>query len=513
MPLPHAARFHRDRPIDFARHLLLLLLLTFMAAPAYAAQEQADDWQVVDDHWYILEMAGSPAGWSNDVVEKRGDLIRTINRSMMKMKRAAIEIESESSSVFIETVDGRPVSYESQSKTGQDVVHMLYTFEDGRVLMAGTQGDRRVDNQMPLPKGDWLTPYAAQEYFEARRQAGAATIEMRVLMPSQGLEPIGIKSVYQNDQMYEHDGRSLPVTHWKSEMTSMPGVETTDLLSADGHLVYQSVTIGLGELVTRVAENKQQAIAAIAGPAPEMMLTTFITPSRDLERFLETKTATFEVRATNGKLPDLPTVGSQTFERIDDGSAKIVVDLSRGSDASADKDDPANTGTSVMIDPEDKLIAALARRAQRSADDGPMALAEAMRKAAYQHISRKGYETAFASASETAKTRTGDCSEHAVLLAAMLRSQDIPARVATGLVFVPDLDNGRGIFGWHMWTQAMIDDAWVDLDATLPGDATHHAGHITTATATLADGGSESQMNSLMLMIGNLQIDVLEYGY
>jgi len=499
------------RPIEFARHLLLFLLLSVLAPPALA-QEQEDAWEVVDDHWYILEMAGATAGWSNDVVEKRGDLIRTINRSMMKMKRAAIEIESESSSVFIETADGTPVSYESQSKTGQDVVRMLYTFEDDRVLVTGTQGDRRVDNAMPLPAGDWLTPYAAQEYFEKRRQAGAATIEMRVLMPSQGLEPIGVKSVYQNDQMYEHEGRSLPVTHWKSEMTSMPGMETTDLISADGHLVYQSITTGLGELVTRVAE-KEQAIAALAGPAPEMMLTTFITPSRDLERFLETKTATFEVRARNGTLPDMPSVGSQTFERIDDGRAKIVIDLGRGSDASADKDDPANTGTSVMIDPDDKLIAALARRAKRRAGDGPMEVAEAMRKVAYQHISRKGYETAFASASETAKTRTGDCSEHAVLLAAMLRSQDIPARVATGLVFVPDFDNGRGIFGWHMWTQAMVNDQWVDLDATLPGGATHHAGHITTATATLADGSSETQMNSLMMMIGNLEIDVLEYGY
>ena len=95
----------------------------------------------------------------------------------------------------------------------------------------------------------------------------------------------------------------------------------------------------------------------------------------------------------------------------------------------------------------------------------------------------------------------------------MLRSVEIPARVASGLVYVPDMNEGRGIFGSHMWTQALIDGKWIDLDSTLPGENSFHAGYVITSTSSLQDGRSETEMNSILLLIGNLEIDVLDYGY
>ena len=56
----------------------------------------------------------------------------------------------------------------------------------------------------------------------------------------------------------------------------------------------------------------------------------------------------------------------------------------------------------------------------------------------------------------------------AVLLAAMLRSRGIPARVAYGLVHAEAFAGRRNVFAWHMWTRAWIGDRWVDLDATRP---------------------------------------------
>ena len=41
-----------------------------------------------------------------------------------------------------------------------------------------------------------------------------------------------------------------------------------------------------------------------------------------------------------------------------------------------------------------------------------------------------------ATAAEVARSREGDCTEHAVLLAALARARGIPARVAMGLVYV-----------------------------------------------------------------------------
>jgi hypothetical protein len=69
-------------------------------------------------------------------------------------------------------------------------------------------------------------------------------------------------------------------------------------------------------------------------------------------------------------------------------------------------------------------------------------------------------------ASAVLKSWTGDCTEHAVLLSALLRSQQIPARVAVGFLFVPK----AAAFAPHMWAEALINGVWIPLDSTLPLD-------------------------------------------
>jgi transglutaminase-like putative cysteine protease len=123
-------------------------------------------------------------------------------------------------------------------------------------------------------------------------------------------------------------------------------------------------------------------------------------------------------------------------------------------------------------------------------------------------VNEKGLDTAFATASETAQLRAGDCSEHAVLLAAVLRANGIPSRVAIGLVYAESFLGREGIFGWHMWTQAQIGDRWVDFDATLP--ERYHAGHVLTGTSALAEGGLAAELASSISLMGNLQIEVLD---
>ena len=72
-------------------------------------------------------------------------------------------------------------------------------------------------------------------------------------------------------------------------------------------------------------------------------------------------------------------------------------------------------------------------------------------------VRNKNFTQALATAADVAQTREGDCTEHAVLLAALARAKDIPARVAIGLVYVESLKG----FGYHMWTELYVNDAWL----------------------------------------------------
>merc|ERR1712226_102981 len=118
--------------------------------------------------------------------------------------------------------------------------------------------------------------------------------------------------------------------------------------------------------------------------------------------------------------------------------------------------------------------------------------------------------TGFASASETARSKTGDCTEHGVLLAALLRAADIPSRVCNGLVYTHANIAGKmeAVFGWHMWSQALIDDAWVDLDATLP--TSYNVGHLLVSTERMSD---ESIITSahlkMMTMLNHMDIEII----
>jgi hypothetical protein len=78
------------------------------------------------------------------------------------------------------------------------------------------------------------------------------------------------------------------------------------------------------------------------------------------------------------------------------------------------------------------------------------------------------FSTQLQPASRIADQLLGDCTEHAVLLCAMLRGRGIPARVASGFVFVPQLS----AFAPHLWTEAWVDGLWLPLDSTVSSEVT-----------------------------------------
>ena len=70
-----------------------------------------------------------------------------------------------------------------------------------------------------------------------------------------------------------------------------------------------------------------------------------------------------------------------------------------------------------------------------------------------------------ASSLETFRTLSGDSPAQAILLAALLRNQRIPARLASGLRIEPKLSR----LGFQMWTEAGVVGGWLPLDATTGG--------------------------------------------
>jgi Transglutaminase-like superfamily len=130
---------------------------------------------------------------------------------------------------------------------------------------------------------------------------------------------------------------------------------------------------------------------------------------------------------------------------------------------SRDKVRPAHRQPSFVIDYDEPAFAPL-REALRKAHGAHPTVAQLV---AFTdgHIAKKNLSRGFDIASVVARRGEGDCTEHAVLLAALARASGYPARVVTGLALV-QLDGGPQAFG-HAWAELHVGGRWTLADAAL----------------------------------------------
>jgi hypothetical protein len=103
------------------------------------------------------------------------------------------------------------------------------------------------------------------------------------------------------------------------------------------------------------------------------------------------------------------------------------------------------------------------------------------------------------SALSVLRSKEGECQSHAALYTAFARSQRIPTRVVTGIVYTK-----RVGFLYHAWCESYI-NGWLAVDPTLnqvPADATH---------IKITAGDSEGDAGALLSMVGKVKLEVLEY--
>ncbi len=494
---------------NMQRTLLSTLLVVCMLSCATATAE----WKLEQEHWYVVEIAGTRAGMMSTMLLRDGSNIRTATHMQMTLGRGTVSTTIKIASAFDETADGRPLVITSMQDMGQQPVESEWRFlDDNVVIHTSRQGDREIVRETEAPEGEWLTPMGVHRLWLKSLAAGDRVISYFTVDGQTGMEPVEMTHTFVEDRVHEIDGREIQVSVWKTSTSLMP-ITGIEYYTAEGLKVYEEVAMpGLGKMITRLA-TKAEAQRDGNAVGPEILIKTFVEPDRRIRNVGRATSATLRLRVDVGEMPQLPSAAAQRVTPGDDGvSATLVIDINDNLAATAaEVGDASYLASSAMVDAGDPLIGKLAARAVRDAGTDALSRADAMRAAVHRYVTGKGLDTAFATASETARTRSGDCSEHAVLLCAMLRAQEIPARVAVGLVYTDAFLGREAIFGWHMWTQALIDGLWIDLDATL--SSRYHAGHVLTAVSDLDQGGVDTALASTLPLMGNLQIEVVDVGY
>lgn len=133
--------------------------------------------------------------------------------------------------------------------------------------------------------------------------------------------------------------------------------------------------------------------------------------------------------------------------------------------AQAPEADARHLAASFLVDYTEPAIQALRGRIEQRYGSRP-APAE-LEAFVHDYIEVKDVARGFDVASVVAQSRSGDCSEHAVLLTALLRMYGYPARTVLG-VFVSLHEPVMG-YG-HAWAEYRGADGWIGVDGTRIAD-------------------------------------------
>jgi hypothetical protein len=166
--------------------------------------------------------------------------------------------------------------------------------------------------------------------------------------------------------------------------------------------------------------------------------------------------------------------------------------------------DPQYLEPNALVTCQDSRVRSLAQRAAKGAAD-PWEKAVRINQWVFQNVKDKNFKVAFAAASEVARNFSGDCTEHAVLAAAMCRAAGIPSRVVIGLIYVEKNDS----FGYHMWNEVYINNRWVALDPSWDQSAVD-ATHIKLSDSSLNGVSPFDAFVPLLQVMGKLEIEPLE---
>lgn len=480
------------------------------AGPAFAGTP------TTTERWYAVDLAGEPAGWMVSRSRVDGEEITSESILRLGFRRGATAQTIGIASRFVETAAGRPIRAWSRQELGAVPLEATYVFGvtpgdvvGGDVVEATfVQGESVRSETLPAADGEWLPPAALERAVAAHLAAGEERFTLRTVDPAMGIQPIRVDWARVAARVtIEVGGERHVASRWRQTQSAAPALATIVEVDADGRMLRSETPI-LGTTMTVTLASREAALAARG--TPELLVASFVAPDRPIAHPRRLDRVVYSLGLTGGadEAPVVPSTGAQRAES-DGGRAIVTVDL-----ATEEVADAADRGrflaVTAYLDHDDPRVAELAERALRDLDPeaGDGARAAALHRFVAGYLDQKDLGSILATASEVAVSRSGDCTEHAVLLAALLRSAGIPSRAVTGLVYVERFAGASEIFAYHMWTQALVDGRWVDYDATL--ERRFDAAHVALATSDLADGSVLAAIGEVAPLIGRLEVSVLE---
>jgi hypothetical protein len=480
--------------------------------------------------WDALFLGGAKVGYMRttltDTAEDGAKRVRIDTTNCVTVNRSGQATEHTITATSIETPGGGLVRFHATLRSGATPTQFTGSM-DGNQLVVNTETAGKVTTErIPWPAGAGGLMAMEQSLLRQPMQPGErrqVTGLMAVVNQAVTMELVAEK--LEPTKLLQHSEDLLRVDCRAKMPDGTPIVERL-WVNRDGVILKRQID-ALQQETYRTT--KELALADV-GPAKfDLMLDTTVPVNRPLDNPHATRRIRYRLKLkTNDPAQVFARCASQEVTSLDSRTAEVVVQAirpKRGAPSEADAETlPFNsTGTlttsapAVMKLPTDEdrapnnliqsdnpKIVSMARSIAPDETD-PWTIATSLEQAVKNYIRRPNYSQALTSAADVVQNAEGDCTEHAVLLAALCRARGIPARVAIGLVYVPAAPG----FGYHMWNEVWIDGQWIPLDATVARGGTG-AAHLKLTDSNLQGTTAFSTFLSVAQVIGQLRIEIVE---
>ncbi len=486
-----------------ARRPLLVLMICAALLAVSGTTKAADD-ETPDlprDEWHALFMKGKRVGYLHVRVEREDDIIVTLSEMKMVMRRFGTDLTVETSSTCRERADGTPEGFVAKQIAGMMPMRTEGTIQDGTLHVVTTMGDRRQEQTLEWDP-DALFPYALEQEQKALKLEPGEEFTAKVFSPElSSSEPLEITMKVIGPDTVDVLGVAHKAVKVEARYPKLPGFVQHLWVDSDYNLLVSETTQMGGVRTVRCTK----AYALAEAEAVDLTGAIMVKPDKPILTPNRLKRLVVKLSTEDGSPFSVELVSEGHQRVVEQTESSVTVEISTELTPTDIDDLEPYQAASTFINSADERIVAAAQEAVGDETD-PWRKAQALRRAVHDLVEEKDYEVAMATASEVIETRKGDCSEHAVLLAAMARAEGLPSRVAIGFVYV------FGKFCCHMWTQVYIDGAWRDVDAVLPGrDFT--ATHIRLTTSPMAEGDSVLDIAAFAAVFGNLKIEIVDKEY
>jgi len=480
----------------FRRSIICLSLLLSLTAGLVSAQ-QTDTKRVT---YYAILLDGKKIGHTIRTRIVTAQHVTTTETMSFTLHRFETAITIFANVEVRETPDGKPLAFKSVTRMPPMAPQMVEgVVTDGKIQATVTNGDQKRQVSADWPEGALLNEGLRLLQRRKGLQAGTS-FTASVFLPDQ-MQAVPFDITVMEPEAVDLFGRVVTLTRIRATIAGPTGeITMTDYVDADFHAL-KSVAPLIGMTLEMVTCDSQFALSP--NDVVDVLNKSLVASPVELSPALRRKSLTFHLTPRTKQQLRIPGDDTQTVAPGDDGTVRVTVKptaIPAGAAIGYDGDDAevlAALKPSQYVQSDDKRIVALARKAVGDATDAAIAL-KRLEKFVTDYILETDLSIGYASAAEVLESRQGDCTEFAVLLAAMCRASGAPTQVIQGIAYAEQFGERKNIFVGHAWVRCYVAGRWVHLDSAM--------GHHDTAHIMLGQSDGPNQLLQLLTAMGQFTI-------